>query len=104
DGPTRNATLDDVKRLADEYNKIGETSQKSGLQQGMHHEGFENQMLDGKRVFDILIGLLDPKFVRFQFQMSTVTSGMIADEYFTKYPGRFISMHLQDLDPSTPPP
>ena len=32
---------------------------------------------------------------------------MVAAEYFTKHPGRFISMHLQDLDlnaPATPPP
>ena len=103
DGP-RNATMDDVKRLADEYQKIGALSAKSGLQQGMHHEGFENQMIDGRRVFDILFDLMDPKLVRFQFQMSTVTSGMIGDEYFMKHPGRFISMHLQDVDMNAPVP
>src|SRR5262245_29533437 len=80
DGP-RNPTMDQVKKLADEYNAIGARSAKSGLQQGMHHEGFENSMVDGRRVFDVLFELLDPKLVRFQFQMSTVTSGMIADEY-----------------------
>ena len=40
--------------------------------------------------------------------MSTITAGLIAAEYFLKYPGRFISMHLQDVDMNapvtTPPP
>ena len=104
DGPTKEAKLDDVKRLADEYNRIGAISAKSGLQQGMHHEGFENQMIEGRRVFDMLFELIDPKAVKFQFQMSTVRNGMIAEEYFTKYPGRFVSMHLQDVDMNAPVP
>jgi len=36
--------------------------------------------------------------VKFQFQMSTITAGFVAADYFTKYPGRFYSMHLQDVD------
>jgi sugar phosphate isomerase/epimerase len=42
-----------------------------------------------------LFGLLDPKLVKFQFQVSTISRGYDAAEYFTKYPGRFISMHVQ---------
>jgi sugar phosphate isomerase/epimerase len=42
-----------------------------------------------------LFGLLDPKLVKFQFQVSTISKGYDAAEYFTKYPGRFISMHVQ---------
>lgn len=103
DGP-RNPTMDQVKALADEYNRIAAVTAKAGLQQGMHHEGFENSMVDGRRVFDVLFDLLDPTLVKFQFQMSTVTSGMIAEEYFTKHPGRFISMHLQDVDLTAPAP
>ena len=104
DGP-RNGTLDDVKRLADEYNHAGEMSAKAGLKQGLHTEGFELSTVDGKRVFDILLtSYLDPKLVRFQFQMSTLTSGLVAADYFTKYPGRFLSMHLQDIDTNTEVP
>ena|SRR6185503_1871627 len=44
------------------------------------------------------MGLLDPRLVKFQFQMSTISQGFIAHEYFTKYPGRFFSMHVQDVD------
>jgi sugar phosphate isomerase/epimerase len=50
------------------------------------------------------MGLLDPKLVKFQFQMSTIGQGFIAAEYFTKYPGRFFSMHVQDVDLNAVPP
>ena len=42
--------------------------------------------------------------MKFQFQMSTITSGLVGADYFTKYPGRFISMHLQDVDMNAPVP
>ena len=98
-------TMDDVKRAADEYNKIAAVAAKAGIKQGLHNEGFELSTVDGKRTYDVLMELLDPKLVKFQFQMSTIGQGFVADEYFTKHPGRFISMHVQDVDlNATPPP
>ena len=94
-------TMDDVKRAADEYNKMGEESAKAGIQQGLHNENFELSMVDGKRTYDVLFGLLDPKLIKFQFQVSTVSRGYDAAEYFTKYPGRFISMHVQGWSAET---
>jgi sugar phosphate isomerase/epimerase len=94
DGP-KNPTMDDVKRAADEYNKMGEQAAKAGIQQGLHNEDFELTTVDGKRTYDLLFGLLDPKLVKFQFQVSTISRGYDAAEYFTKYPGRFLSMHVQ---------
>jgi sugar phosphate isomerase/epimerase len=95
-GGPKEPTMDDVKRAADEYNKFGEQSAKAGIQQGLHNEGFEMTSINGKRTYDILFELLDPKLVKFQFQCSTISHGFDAAEYFTKYPGRFISMHVQD--------
>src|ERR1700683_369973 len=93
DGP-KNPTMDDVKKAADEYNKIGEVAAKAGIQQGLHNEDFELTTVDGKRTYDVLFDLLDPKLVKFQFQVSTISRGYDAAEYFTKYPGRFVSMHF----------
>jgi len=93
-GPEK-PTMDDVKRAADEYNKMGEQAAKAGIQQGLHNEGFETSMVEGERTYDVLFELLDPKLVKFQFQVSTIADGFDAAEYFTKYPGRFISMHVQ---------
>jgi sugar phosphate isomerase/epimerase len=91
-------TMDYLKQAADEYNKIGAVAAKAGLQQGLHNEGLENSTLDGRKVYDILLELLDPKLVKMQFQMSSIRVLGDPVEYFKKYPGRFVSLHLQDVD------
>jgi sugar phosphate isomerase/epimerase len=104
-GAGNNPTMDVVKKAADEYNAIAAAAAKAGIQQGLHNEGFEVSMVDGQRTYDVLMGLLDPSLVKFQFQMSTISQGFIAADYFAKYPGRFFSMHVQDVDlNATPPP
>ncbi len=100
DGP-RNPTLDDVKRAAEEYNRMGEVTAKAGIVQGLHNETFEVSTVDGKRVYDLLLDLLDPRLVKFQFQVSEIQRGYDAAEYFTRYPGRFISMHVQGWSSET---
>jgi sugar phosphate isomerase/epimerase len=100
DGP-KHPTMDDVKRAADEYNRLGERAAAAGIVQGLHNEDFELTQVDGKRTYDLLFQLLDPKFVQFQFQVSTISDGYDAAEYFTKYPGRFISMHVQGWSAKT---
>jgi sugar phosphate isomerase/epimerase len=100
-GGPKNPTMDDVKRAADEYNKMGERAAKAGIQQGLHNEDFELSTVDGKRTYDVLFQLLDPKLVKFQFQVSTISKGFDAAEYFNKYPGRFISMHVQGWSAQT---
>src|SRR5512136_970533 len=97
-------TLDQVKRAADEYNAIAAVAAKAGMHQGLHNEGFEMATVDGRRVYDLLLELLDPKLVKFQFQMSTITAGFVGAEYFEKFPGRFNSIHLQDIDMNAPLP
>ena len=100
-GGPKNPTMDDVKRVADEYNQMGERAAAAGIQQGLHNEDFECSMVDGKRTYDVLFGLLDAKLVKFQFQVSTIAQGFDAAEYLTKYPGRFISMHVQGWSAET---
>ena len=99
-GP-RNPMMDDVKRAAAEYEKIGEHAAAAGIVQGLHNEDFECTTVDGQRTYDVLLRLLDPKAVQFQFQVSTIAQGFDAAEYFTKYPGRFISMHVQGRSAKT---
>lgn len=100
DGP-KNPTMDDVKRAAEEYNRMGERAAAAGIVQGLHNEDFELTKVDGQRTYDLLFQLLDPKFVKFQFQVSTISDGYDAADYFTKYPGRFISMHVQGWSAKT---
>lgn len=99
-GP-KNPTMDDIKRAAEEYNKIAERAKNAGIQQGLHNEDFELSMVEGKRTYDVLFTLLDPELVKFQYQVSTISRGYDAAEYLTKYPGRFISMHVQGWSTQT---
>lgn len=100
-GGPKNPTMDDVKRAAAEYEKIGERAAAAGIVQGLHNENFECTTVDGQRTYDVLFKLLDPKAVQFQFQVSTIADGFDAEEYFTKYPGRFVSMHVQGWSAKT---
>lgn len=97
-------TMDVVKRAADEYNRIAEAAAKAGLQQFLHDETFEMSKVDGRRTYEVLLELLDPKLVKMQFQMSAMRAVGDPVEYFTKYPGRFLSMHLQGVDMNAPEP
>ena len=97
-------TMDVVKRLADEYNRISEATSKAGLQQFLHDEIFEMAKVDGRLVYEVLLELLDPKLVKMQFQMSAMRTIGDPVTYFAKYPGRFISMHLQGVDLNAPAP
>lgn len=100
EGP-KHPTLDDVKRAAKEYNQMGERAAKAGIQQGLHNEDFELSQVNGQRTYDLLFELLDPRLVKFQFQVSTISEGYDAAHYFRKYPGRFISMHVQGWSAKT---
>lgn len=106
DGPVQNGvtTMDAVRKAADEYNKIGEAAAKAGIQQLLHDERFEMSKVDGRLTYEVLLELLDPKLVKMQFQMSAMRAVGDPVMYFTKYPGRFISMHLQGVDLNAPLP
>ena len=97
-------TMDIVKRVADEYNKIGEAASKAGMQQFLHDERFETAKVGGRLTYEVLLELLDPKLVKMQFQMSAMPAVGDPVMYFTKYPGRFLSMHLQGVDTNPPAP
>ena len=79
-----------------------ERAHRAGLQQGLHNEGFlDEKTVDGQNVYDLLFKFLDPKLVKFQYQVSSIEWGFHAVHYFRKYPGRFISMHAQGWDAKT---
>jgi sugar phosphate isomerase/epimerase len=98
-GQMRNGvtTMDAVKKAADEYNQIGEAAAKAGIQQFLHDENFEMSKVDGRLTYEVLLELLDPKLVKMQCQMSAMRAVGDPVMYFTKYPGRFLSMHLQGV-------
>jgi sugar phosphate isomerase/epimerase len=95
-GVPNTATMAEWERAADELNRIGETVHKAGLDLGFHNHNFEFKEIDGVLVYDRLMSKLDPKLVKMQFQVSVISQGYEAAAFMTKYPGRFLSLHLQD--------
>lgn len=94
------ATLSDWARAAGELNKIGEQTHHAGLQAGFHNHNNEFKEIEGALIYDKLMSELDPKLVKMQFQVSVISLGYEAAAFMTKYPGRFVSLHLQDWSPA----
>jgi sugar phosphate isomerase/epimerase len=90
-----------IKEAADEYNAIAAETKKAGLLTVLHNEGFCNsRTADGRLTYPLLIEALDPALVGMQFQMSSMTTMGNPITYFTLYPGRFWSAHMQGVDAS----
>jgi sugar phosphate isomerase/epimerase len=67
---------------------------------GYHnHNGEFDEKLDARPQYELMLEHLDPSLVKMQFQVAAITSGYKAQDYFRKFPGRFISAHLQDYAP-----
>jgi sugar phosphate isomerase/epimerase len=96
-GVPKDASMDDWRRAAEETNGLGERTRKAGIQLGFHNHGFEFQQIGGTLIFDELMKRWDRKLVKSQFQVSdAVRLGFDPATILTKYPGRFLSLHLQD--------
>jgi sugar phosphate isomerase/epimerase len=95
-GLPQSATMADWVKAAEELNKIGEATRKAGIQLGFHNHNFEFREIDGVLVYDKLMSAFDPKLVKMQFQVAVISLGYEAATYLTKYPGRFVSLHLAD--------
>jgi sugar phosphate isomerase/epimerase len=93
----RTATMADWMKAADDLNKAAEKIAQAGMRTGFHNHAFEFSQIDGVLIYDKLMSELDPKLVGMQFQTGVMSLGFEAATFFEKYPGRFVSMHLQDI-------
>ncbi len=92
-------TLDEVKAKCAEMNAMGEKIKNAGLVAAFHNHDVEfKHQFEGRYVYDILLEELDPDLVKMQYQTQVITMGIQGSAYFNKYPGRFISAHLQDYE------
>ncbi len=90
------ASIDDYRKAADELNSIGEKTIKAGIQMGFHNHHMEFEKRGDELIYDVLLDQLDPDLVKMQFQVAVENIGYKSADYFTRYPGRFISAHLSD--------
>jgi sugar phosphate isomerase/epimerase len=96
----KSRTADGYKHLAESCNKVGEATQKAGIQFCYHNHSFEFEKvdgLDGKLPFDYLIAQTDPKLVKIEMDLCWITvAGQDPVGYFNKFPERFPLVHVKD--------
>jgi len=89
---------DELKRFLELFNKNGQLCQKSGMKFGYHNHNFEfDTMIDGKRLYDIILASTDPKLVAQQMDIGNMYgAGGRPLELLKQYPGRFELLHVKD--------
>jgi sugar phosphate isomerase/epimerase len=92
----KDSKLSDWARAAGEMNPIAEKIHKAGLVAAFHNHNVEFTHLEGMLIYDKMMSEFDPKLVKMQYQTIVATLGIDAVEVFQKYPGRIVSLHLQD--------
>lgn len=100
-GPQK--SMDDYKRLADEFNKQGEICQKYGLRFAYHNHGYTFEELEGQIPQDYLVQNTAPELVDYEMDTYWVyTAGKDPLEYINKYPGRWRLLHIKDKSGDLP--
>lgn len=91
-------TIDDYKKLADLFNRCGETCNKYGIKFAFHNHDFEFKELDGEIPYDVLLDRMDPSLANMELDMYWITlAGFDPLDYFKKHPGRFPLWHIKDM-------
>jgi len=90
--------LDHYKKLADIFNKAGETCKKSGIQFCYHNHDFEFQVQNGVFPYDIILEKTDKNNVKMEVDLYWIKkAGQDPLALFQKHPGRFPLWHVKDM-------
>ncbi|MDR3269186.1 MAG: sugar phosphate isomerase/epimerase [Tannerella sp.] len=91
-------TVDELKRVAEQYNKIGDLCKRGGVKFGYHNHHAEFKVVEGEVILDVLLQNTDPKLVFFQLDLGhAVNGGGDILSCLQKYPKRFLSWHASDF-------
>jgi sugar phosphate isomerase/epimerase len=91
-------TLDDWKRIGEEFNRVGQMAKDAGLQFAYHNHDFEFQpRVEGRIPFDVLLESTDAKLVQLEIDLYWITKGgQDPLAYFQRWPGRVPLVHVKD--------
>jgi sugar phosphate isomerase/epimerase len=91
-------SADAWKRNAELLNKVGGEIARAGLVFGYHNHNPEFRKYDGVTAYDALLKETDPQTVKLELDIGWMMSGGYEPaEYLTRYPGRYIILHVKDL-------
>lgn len=93
-----NFTLENAKKAAEDFNRVGKILKDNGLTFCYHDHGYEFQPYQNGTLFDYIVQNTDPKYVSFEMDVLWATHGG-ADpvSLLKKYGSRWKLMHLKDL-------
>ncbi len=101
-GNNQRQTIDDYKKLCEQFNAYGELCSKAGLMFAYHNHAFEFETIDSQIPYDVLLQGTDANLVSFELDIYWIKkAGFEPVEYFDKYPGRFTLWHVKDMDPAS---
>ena len=94
-GPQK--TWDDWKKVADQFNTVGEEVKKAGLKFGYHNHDYSFRPLEGKLPQEFLLNNTDPKNVMFELDLCWIdVAGVNTAEHLKKYGNRYELCHVKD--------
>ncbi len=90
-------SLEDYRKIAKEFNQIGEKLNSYGLKFAYHNHDYTFVEQEGQIPQDILMNETDPALVDFELDMywAHVANANLGD-YLAKFPGRFRLCHVKD--------
>ena len=90
-------TLDDYKKMGDEFNKKGEICKQNGLRFAFHNHAFSFKQIDGQYPQDVMMQYSDPSLVDFEMDIYwVVAAGADPETWLKKYANRFKLCHVKD--------
>jgi sugar phosphate isomerase/epimerase len=96
-------SADDYKKLAKQFNAIGEKCKVNGLKLGYHNHDYEFIKYGSQTGYDILLQNTNPALVDFEMDIYWVArAGLNPVDLFNKYPNRFVMWHIKDMDKQKP--
>ncbi|HWP36723.1 MAG TPA: sugar phosphate isomerase/epimerase [Gemmatimonadales bacterium] len=97
--PEERRTIDGYKRVAELFNRAAEQARTAGLLFAYHNHDYEFTQLDGEIPYDVLLAATDPGLVKAEMDLFWIRrGGQDPLQYFARYPGRFHSVHVKDMD------
>jgi len=94
-GPQK--TVEDYKKFADKFNKLGDICKKNGLRFAYHNHAYTFEELEGQMPQDILMQNTNADTVDYELDIFwVVTPGADPAAWLKKYPNRFRLCHVKD--------
>lgn len=99
-GPQK--SINDFKRIADDFNAKGDICKKNGIRFAYHNHDYSFKAQDGQIPEDVMLANTNPDTVDFEMDIYwVVTAGADPVAYLKKYKNRFRLGHVKDRTKNT---